>query len=121
MYTLAHGAIADGEFGLQGSVIVTLGAPERLTFNVTLNKPFSAADQLQSILISKPAFINSTAATLATLVGGNATNTQVVSACTMHHPPPPSPQAMQAARDGEIAAPGLQEDCKGQYESMLVG
>ena len=74
---------------LQGTVILTLSAPERLSFNVTLNKPFSASDPLQSILISKPSFINSTAATLATLVGGNASNTQVVShphACMpMHH------------------------------------
>lgn len=57
---------------------MTLSAPERLSFNVTLNKPFSASDPLQSILITKPAFINSTAATLTTLVGGNASNTQLV-------------------------------------------
>ncbi len=60
-------------------MVVTLSAPEKLSFNVTLNKPFSSSDPLQSILISKPAFINSTAATLATLVGGNASNTQQVS------------------------------------------
>ena len=59
-------------------MIVTLSAPERLSFNVTLNKAFSASDPLQSILITKPTFINSTAATLATLVGGNASNTQLV-------------------------------------------
>ena len=59
-------------------MVVTLSAPEKLSFNITLDKPFSASDPLQSILISKPAFINSTAATLATLVGGNATNTQLV-------------------------------------------
>ncbi|CAL5219616.1 g1486 [Coccomyxa viridis] len=68
--------VSDGP--TRGSVVVTLSAPERLSFNVTLNKPFSGSDPLQSILISKPAFINSTAATLATLVGGNASNTQLV-------------------------------------------
>ena len=65
-------------FLLQGFVVVTLAAPERLTFNVTLNKPFAATDQLQSILISKPAFINSTAATLSTLFDSNSSNTQMV-------------------------------------------
>ena len=59
-------------------MIVALSAPERLSFNVTLNKAFSASAPLQSILITKPTFINSTAATLATLVGGNASNTQLV-------------------------------------------
>ncbi len=57
---------------------MTLAAPERLAFNVTLNKPFAATDQLQSILISKPAFINSTAATLSTLYDSNSSNTQMV-------------------------------------------
>ena len=63
-------------------MIVTLAAPERLTFNVTLNKPFAATDQLQSILISKPAFINSTAATLSILFDSNSSSTQMV--CQPH-------------------------------------
>lgn len=64
---------------LQGSVVVTLSAPQRLTFNVSLNKPFPDSDPVQSILISKPASINSSAITLAVLVGGNASNSQLVS------------------------------------------
>ena len=64
---------------LQGSVVVTLSAPERLTFNVTLNKPFPDSDPLQSILISKPASINSSAFTLVILAGGNTSDTHLVS------------------------------------------
>ena len=71
--------IPDTLDALQGSIVVTLSNAERLTFNVTLNKPFSDSDPLQSILISKPASINSSAVTLASLVGGNASDTQQVS------------------------------------------
>jgi hypothetical protein len=63
---------------LQGMAILSLSSPNTISFKITLDRNFDPADQLQSVLLSVPAFINSSAMTLGALVGHNAPNMQVV-------------------------------------------
>ena len=58
---------------LQGSVILYMSGPETLAYNITLDRAFNESDPLQSVLLSVPEFINSSAATLGVLYGANAT------------------------------------------------
>jgi hypothetical protein len=57
----------------QGSAVLYLNGPDTLAYNITLNRAFDPADQLQSILLTVPQFINTTAITLGFLYGANAT------------------------------------------------
>ncbi|BDA42417.1 hypothetical protein COCOBI_03-3040 [Coccomyxa sp. Obi] len=61
----------------KGRATISLSGPDTLSFNVTLNRAFDPSDLLQSILLSVPAFINSSAVTLAQLYGPNVTNVQM--------------------------------------------
>jgi hypothetical protein len=63
---------------VQGRATLSLSGPDTLSFNITLNRPFDLSNQLQSVLLSVPAFINSSAVTLAALYGPNVTNVQMV-------------------------------------------
>lgn len=58
---------------MQGKAILYLSGPEKLAYNITLNRNFDPADQLQSVLLSVPQFINTSAVTLAVLYGANVT------------------------------------------------
>ncbi|KAK9909587.1 hypothetical protein WJX75_004536 [Coccomyxa subellipsoidea] len=62
---------------VQGRATLSLSGPDTLSFNITLNRPFDLSNQLQSVLLSVPAFINSSAVTLAALYGPNVTNVQM--------------------------------------------
>ena len=57
----------------QGTAVLYLNGPGTLAYNITLNRAFDPADQLQSILLSVPQFINTSALTLGFLYGPNAT------------------------------------------------
>ena len=58
---------------MQGTALLYLNGPDTLAYNITLNMPFGQTDQLQSILLSVPQFIDSSAVTLGYFYGGNAT------------------------------------------------
>lgn len=70
---------------MQGRATISLTGPDTLSFNVTLNRAFDPTDLLQSILLSVPAFINSSAVTLAQFYGPNVTNVQMVRFCLSFH------------------------------------
>lgn len=58
---------------MQGRATLSLSGPDTISFNITLNRPFDITNQLQSVLLSVPAFINSSAVTLAAMYGPNVT------------------------------------------------
>ena len=73
---------------LQGNAVLYMSGPETLAFNITLDRAFNETNPLQSVLLSVPQFINSSAATLGVLYGANATaKAQTVRLPAMHAPP----------------------------------
>ena len=70
---------------MQGTALLYLNGPDTLAYNITLSMPFDNSDQLESILLSVPQFINTSAVTLGFFYGANATGKpQVVRTLPVH-------------------------------------